>query len=78
MRRHLPSEPHGPVPSWKWIYAARFAAVRPVKAKVMQIENITEVEYEEKLYRLSKDFPFKLRDVVKVRLIEGEETCYLA
>ena len=51
---------------------------KTVKAKVTEVDSITAVEYNQKTYRLSKNFNFRLRDEVKVKLIEDRENCYLA
>lgn len=57
---------------------AEFKHIKPVKATVMEVDSNTAVEYNEKRYVLSKPFKFMLRDTVKVRIIEGNENCYLA
>ena len=57
---------------------AEYRHIKPVKAKVTSIDEKTVVEYNGKEYILSKNFKFRLRDNVKVRLIEGRENCYLA
>ena len=56
---------------------ARFLAVRPVKAMVIETDPVTAVEYEGKRYALSKRFYVRLRDKIKVRIKEDEEKGYL-
>ncbi|GEM_PF-2939918 len=55
-----------------------YKGIKPVKAKVMSIDDKTVVEYNGKNYVLSKNFNFRLRDTVKVRIIEDRENCYIA
>ncbi len=60
------------------VLPAEYRHIRPVKAKVTSIDEKTVVEYNGKEYKMSKNFRFRLRDTVKVRLIEDRENCYLA
>ena len=55
-----------------------YILVRPVKANVTESGENAGVEYNGKKYLFAKSFEFKLRDKVKVRIIEGREYCYLA
>ncbi|MBQ8940831.1 MAG: hypothetical protein IJ062_03265 [Firmicutes bacterium] len=55
-----------------------YIRAKTVKAKVTEVDSLTAVEYNQKTYYLSKNFNFRLRDEVKVKLIEDRENCYLA
>lgn len=55
----------------------RFHGARAVKALVTETDPLTAVEYEGKRYVLSKSFRVRLRDKIKVRIIEDEEKAYL-
>ena len=52
--------------------------VRPVKAVVMEVDNVAAIEYNGSRYVFEKPLKFKLRDKVKVRLLKDKNECYLA
>lgn len=57
---------------------AQYRHKKPVKATVVGIDEKTTVEYDGKNYVLSKNFRFRLREKIKVRLAEETGKAYLA